>query len=399
MTAATREIDPSPSGSNRTFRALFAFALLAIELGYMLYYRALDTRAGGAAYQSADWLISYADGFVRRGLFGEIFLAVAPAGSVGLWTLFAVQALLYAIVFGFAVWVLVRFRFSWPAIALVAGPAALGFFAWDPAAGFRKEVLVYVSLSLLVWALIAVRRKVGAAVLAVLSLLVFVLAVFSWETSALFLPAYLYLLVRRGEDLGLSVLFRRILAGAFLLVGGAGLALGTLFHGTVSTAQAICEVVREHGFSRPDLCSGAIDAIGWTSQYTLDSVTASFPLYVGYLPLALLALIPVLTTPWLRRNWAWALLIAAAFVPLFVIVTDYGRWINMIVMALIFCIVAGPAQNTFSRAWTWLTVILYTTLWGLPHWLPADYAQPWPWLGLAKVISSTLIDTVARFVG
>ncbi|MBX3099965.1 MAG: hypothetical protein KF761_10340 [Salinibacterium sp.] len=399
MTAAAPDVDRPPTDTTRVFRAVFAVALLAIEFGYLLYYRALDTRDGGAAYQTADWLISYADGFVRRGLFGEVFLALAPSGSAGLWALFAVQGLLYAVVFGFAVWALARARFSWPMIALVCGPAALGFFAWDPAAAFRKEVLAYVSLSLVVWALVAVRRRLIAVVLTVLSLLVFALAVFSWETSALFLPAFLYLLVRRGDDLGLSLLFRRVLAGAFLLVGGTGLALGTLFHGSVATAQAICDVVREHGFTRADLCSGAIDAIGWTSQYTLDSVTASFPLYVGYLPLALLAIIPVLTTPWIRRNWGWALLIALAFLPLFVIVTDYGRWINMIVMALVFCIAAGPIQNTFSRAWTWLTVILYTTLWGLPHWLPADFAQPWPWLGLAKVIGSTLIDTVARFVG
>jgi hypothetical protein len=365
----------------------------------MLFSRALDTRAGGAAYQTADWLINYAGGFVRRGLFGEIFLAVAPEGSAGLWALFLIQALLYAVVFAFAVWVLRRGNFSWSIIALVCGPAAIGFFGWDRAAGFRKEVLAYVSLALLVWGLAAARRRLGAVILAILSLVVFVLAVFSWETSALFLPAFLYLFLRGNEDAHLSTLFRRVLAAAFVVVGGVGLGLGTLFHGSAGTARAVCEVVREHGFTRADLCSGAIDAIGWTAEFTLNSVAKSFPLYAGYLPLAVLAIIPVLTTPWFRRNWGWALVIAAAFVPLFVFVTDYGRWINMIVMALLFCIAAGPAQNAISRAWTWLTAILYTTLWGLPHWLPAAYDRPWPWRGLVELISTAAIAIAGWIFG
>lgn len=385
--------------TTRRFRAVFSLALLAVVAGYMLYYRALDTRAGGAVYQTADWLINYADGFVRRGLFGEIFLAVAPTGGAGLWALFAIQAALYAAIFAFAVWVLWRANFSWSMIALVCSPAALGFFGWDPGAAFRKESLTYVSLALLVWALVAATRKTTSAILAALSLLVFVLAVFSWETSALFLPVYLYLLVRRVDHERLSLVARRVLAGAFLAVGGAGLGLGALFHGSVDTARAICDVVRGHGFSRADLCTGAIDAIGWTSEFTLRSVAESFPLYAGYLPLAILAILPVITTSWFRRNWGWALFIALAFVPLFVIVTDYGRWLNMIVMALLFCIAASPAHDTASRAWTWLSVVLFVTLWGLPHWLPAEYDQPWPWLGLVKVVNSTAIDLVGRLLG
>lgn len=378
----------------RTYRAIVAYAILAIVAISMLYYRALDTRAGGAAYQTADWLINYADGFVRRGLFGQLFLAVAPDGAAGLWALFAIQAALYAVVFAFAAWALWRSSFSWSMIALVCGPAAIGFFGWDPGAGFRKEVLAYVSLALLVWAFVALRRRWARIALAVASLLVFILGVFSWETSALFLPAYLFLLLRRGDH----VVLRRVLAGAFVLVGGAGLLLGTVFHGTVATAAAICDVVRAHGYTAVDLCSGAIDAIGWTSQFTLDSVVESFPLYAGYLPLLVLALIPVVLTPWFRANWGWAVFVAIAFVPLFVIVTDYGRWINMIVMALVFCIAASPVESSVARAWTWLTAILYTTLWGLPHWLAVGTEQ-WPWLGLVKVVNSTAIDLVGRLLG
>jgi hypothetical protein len=376
-----------PTYRGRKHRALFAYALLAVIAGYMLLRRALDTLAGGASFQTADWLINYADGFVRRGLFGEVFLTLAPEGSAGLWTLFAVQTILYGVVFAFGVWALRRTDFSWLMIALVCGPAALGFFAWDPGAAFRKEVLAYVALAVLVWGLAAARRRSTAVFLGVLALIAFGVSVFSWETSALFVPAFVYLLLARNGTDVLPTAARRFLAAAFVAVGGVGLLLGVLFHGSVETATTICDAVRDHGLTRPDLCSGAIEAIGWSSDVTLNTVAASYPLYTGYAVLAALSFIPVVTTPWFRRHWVWALVIGGSIVPLFVIVTDYGRWINMIVMALLFCVVATRVERSESRTWNWMAAVLYTTLWGLPHYLPADQGT-WPWRGLLETLST-----------
>jgi hypothetical protein len=82
-------------------------------------------------------------------------------------------------------------------------------------------------------------------------------------------------------------------------------------------------------------------------------------------------------------------------VPLMVIAQDEGRWISSIVMALFFCIAVRPVQEATSRAWTWIGAVLYTTLWGIPVWLPADYAAPWPWLGLVKTLGAVATDLVA----
>jgi len=390
-------VSVASEGRTRKYRALFAYAVLAIVAGLMLFSRVKDTRAGGAAYQTADWLINYGDGFVRRGLFGQLFLSVTPQGDAGgLWILFGVQSLLYLVIFVFAGWILHRYNYSWSMIALVCGPAAVGFFGWDPGSGFRKEVLAYVALAALVWALVPGGRPRRAVTVSLVSLLVFVVAVFSWETSALFAPAFLYLLLRRTDDLRM---FRRWLAATFLVVAGAGLALGTVFHGTTETATAICDTVRAHGYTGAEICSGAIDAIGWTSSFTLASVAESFPLYAGYIPLIILGLVPVVATRWVRENWRWAVFIAIAFVPLFVIVTDYGRWTNMIVMALLFCIVAGKREDSFSPVWNPLATVLYVSLWGLPHWLPADDDQSWPWLGLVKTLNSSAIDLFGKILG
>ena len=41
------------------------------------------TEGDTGTYRVGDWLINYAGGFVRRGLFGEVLFAVSPPGAVG----------------------------------------------------------------------------------------------------------------------------------------------------------------------------------------------------------------------------------------------------------------------------------------------------------------------------
>jgi hypothetical protein len=240
-----------------------------------------------------------------------------------------------------------------------------------------------------VWSATSVGRR-GAVLLPLGALVFFAVGVFSWEATALFLPAIAYLLFRPGE----AARFRRWLTLAFVAVGAAGLGLAFLSDRSAQTAVTICASVRDHGFTAKDLCAGAIDWLQMSMLDGIQGVVDSFPLFTGYLPLLILAALPIALTPWVRRNKIWTILVAGAFVPLMVIAQDEGRWISTAFIALFFCIAAQPVQEASSRAWTWIGAILYTTLWGIPHWLPADYAG-WPWLGLVKTFSAAATDVVA----
>jgi hypothetical protein len=381
---------PAAPVDHRRVRAGFAYGLLGVIALLVVAYGVQRTAGGGHPYQTADWLINYSAGFVRRGLFGEVFLALAPGGQTGLWVLFAVQTLLYGVVFFFAAWFVRRHDFSWSSIALACGPAAIGFVAWDPQAGARKEVLAYIALALLVWSVTSVGRR-GAVILPLGALVFFAVGMFSWEGTVLFLPAIAYLLFRAGE----AVRFRRWLTVAFALVGALGLVVAFHSDRSASTAAAVCASVRDHGFTAKDLCSGAIDWLQMSMMDGIQGVVESFPLFAGYLPLAVLAVLPIVLTPWARRNVLWAVLIGGAFVPLMVIALDEGRWIAAAVMALFFCIAARPVEEATSPAWTAIGTVLYTTLWGIPHWLPADYSGPWPWLGFVKMVGAAATDALA----
>ena len=378
----------------------FALSVLAFALGRALREYAKTIPAGGDPWMSGDWLINYAGGFVRRGLFGELFLAVAPAGEPGMWGLFAFQAACYGVVLAYFVQTLVVARFSWSMIALLCGPAALAFIGWDTQGGFRKEILAFALLALLAWS----RRSASLAVIVTLASAALVLwgvGVFSWESTAQLLPAAVYLLWT-GATRPL-VVFRRSMAAIFAVVAGVGALLSVIAHGDPGTPNLMCAAVRAHGFLGPDLCGaadaggGGIEAIGWSSSRAILDVAASWPLYIGFLPLIALALFPVIASRWFRANRWWFAAICLAMLPMYFVVTDYGRWTHVLVMALVFCVTAANPLDAEADVWNPLVSVLYVSLWGMPHHLSPDAS--WYGLGLINTLITDIIGWVGTWLG
>ena len=81
----------------------------------------------------------------------------------------------------------------------------------------------------------------------------------------------------------------------------------------------------------------------------------------------MLALVPIATTTWVRQHWRWALMSALAIVPLFVIAADYARWITLLVLELLICLMATERTPTSSIGWNGMASVLYVTLWGIPQ--------------------------------
>lgn len=370
------------------FRKWFSLLFL-ITIFFSIAARQFDaSKRGGAAYQTADWLINYSGGFVRRGLFGELFLSIPVPGSSGIWLLYLVQLSLYGAVLFFGYLMIRRQDFSWISIAVWLSPAALGFFAWDGGSPFRKEVLSYVVLIALVLARGNCSSKVRHSITAFATLL-FALAMFSWEASALFIPLITYL-VWTNPSLAEKLRERYMYVSVFVIIGLLGAINSVLNHGDSDTAAKICERVRSEGYSGEQLCSGAIEAIGWSSSYTLNLVQISYPLYFGYFVLAPLGLAAVLYALRKSVSYVWVLVIAGSFVPLFIVVNDYGRWISMAVISLAFLTTTLKKLPEPKKSWFPYLSIAYLTVWGIPHWLDPNTPQ-WPWLGLL----SSLVD-IAR---
>jgi len=379
-------------------RALFAYLVLGVADRKALGKYSEEIPYGGSPWSAGEWLVNYADGFVRRGLFGELYLQFAPGGMTGLWLLYGIQMSLLLVVVAYGVTALHRSAYSWSTIALVCGPASIPFVGWGDSS-FHKEFLPFVVLALLAWARMSRRRAVNM-VLVLGATALFVLAVFSWEASALLLPAMLYLLVARGGALPGLAVFHRSIAAVLVVVGAVGALLSTLVHGDAETARMVCDAARARGFVGPELCGavgvsgGGIEAIGWTSYKTSMDLATAFPTYFGFLPLIALGVLPVILSRWVRQNWFWAALTVLCVAPLYVVVTDYGRWTAMIVVSLLFCITADDPDGAFSPWWNWVSGITYVSVWGMPHWV-APGTGVWPFLGFG----STMLDIMIEYTG
>ena len=348
----------------------FGVLLLALSFitGFFPYTYSVALH-GGSAYQTGDWLINYGGGFVRRGFFGQFLITVSPNSTFGLILLICIQAILYLSVLSFFAYVLLSREASWLLTLLVCSPAGICFYGWDLGAFGRKEVIGYLILVLLTLRLASQHRRLLSSFLLVASLLIWIFGVLSWEPTALLLPFVLVILSAHNSP-GQRTIPKKFVRLSFLLTGVLGLVVSMIRKGNPENALQICDQLRINGYGGKDICSGAIDAIGWTSQFTLNTVQESFPLYFWYLPLFAFSIYPLIRSRILVGFERYALISFLPIFPLFIVVSDYGRWFTMYYTSLLITLIACGRTDIklSSHMNSKFFGVIFLLSWGIPHW-------------------------------
>lgn len=373
----------STSSRLRLGRIGVVLAILGLSAFQLLREMYREGHGGGNGSRTSDWLINYAGGFVRRGLFGEFVLSITPNGTAAVWATIGFQALCYSIVAAYVVRFLQRSDFSWSSIALACAPIGLAFAGWDLQGGIRKEYIVYAAMALLGFARhdgMHRRRRI----LVVAALALFTLGVFSWEATVVATPMMLFLLRGQADEEPWHV--RGWAPVAVLGIAAAGIVTAALHRGTPDQVARICQRLVDHGLDRV-LCTGGVTWLEWELPHIWDQLAAFFPNYLWYLAFLPIGLLPILLSPWLRRHGWWFALTAAAVAPLYFIGLDYGRWNSMQFMFASLVIMAGRVEDAMSRAWGPSTTVLFVASWGLPHYGPIA-ATP---LGLGFIAAVTAL--------
>ena len=286
-----------------------------------------------------EWLINYSGGFIRRGLLGQALLLLQRATGLPLVSLTGgLQMLLYAAFSASLLPLLRGLRWSLPLLALLLSPATLAFTVLDPPTSARKEVLLFLALSLLVY---TVRfRRPRKWQLALTISIVAPLLVLTHEALAVFLPYLLLPLLLSTSD------FREAarLALLPLLLTALALAFIVMHPGGSREAAAVCESVGGHLDQRPGgLCNGAIAYLPLTPAEaraeTLRAIRVyhypsrySLPILLSALPIGLLLARRLRAEGWERATSLLLVLIGVsllASLPLFVVARDWGRWVEI----------------------------------------------------------------------
>ena len=306
----------------------------------------------GSDWNSSEWLINYAAGFVRRGLGGQILMDILQHTGWRFFPLWAGFSLaVYVGLCGFVLWRSWRTRAkaAWRCILLL-NPALLLFPAESAPYGsfLRKEVLFVAATAILVLLAEFVLRPVSegrakpagspALYLATCVILSTVLALiheglflFCWLPLAFAITCH-FLRKLQWSRPALAI----ALAGAFIPPVAAAAAC-VHWHGSTTSAVEICESWHPLGVATQCFAPGhfppAVAALGWTTSYAASIPRHAAWRYPFFLLFYAAAIVVILAA--IRKLYPWAkvaemlpllLLPFLASLPISAIGWDWGRY-------------------------------------------------------------------------
>lgn len=352
----------------RFFKRFAEYAPFGVFLFLIVFvgYYALEINNGGNSWKTADWLINYDSGLIRRGLIGTLIIWTPTSGMSLLWTTFAIQMLLYFMMFINVVRIFRLKKRDWRWYLILFSPAFLLFPFYGFPGGFRKEIIGFVAFSYLCLKY-ASRKLQNSHLFAVTGMLT--IAFFSHELNVLVLPFFVYLLVISYKEQLIRLKTLVLSTITWAVIGGISLILTILRPGDAQQAKVICSTITSKNL-KDDLCLGAIAALGWDTSNSVNRVIQNLRYESLLTPLLLLvSLIPLFLLGWFnRRNWALTVTGFVSLIPLYIVALDWGRWIHILV-TFVFCTALSVKFEERVRDFraSRLIAIPYMTLWSIPH--------------------------------
>jgi len=371
----------APAAASHLASLSMAAALVALAAAYFVELR--EGAATSLGFRVGDWLVNYESGFVRRGLLGSPIISAATAlGARPEWIVLSLQAALYALLFVLLFLLARRKRTNVWFLAFLFSPAALLFPLYDEAVIGRKDVLFFVAFALYAWWMPRPgSRRASAAAFALGAAVTLAHEMFFFFTPYFFAMRLLQAEVRLQADL------RRFAPELSLFCGALVALLLVVTIGADMHGAAQCAGLLARGFDR-DLCSGIMEypvtTIGESLHETAVTVRAEHYLrdYPIAAALAALPLVPFFGSVRRRVSRTAALGVLAALVftlPLFALVIDWGRLLNIHAMAISVLTAAfvldertEPGSAFGVRpAWLRIAIVLiiglYLTGWSIRH--------------------------------
>ena len=321
---------------------------------------------GGHEWYTAEWLINYNYGFIRRGLFGTFILNLPLSPQI---TLIFLTVFLSLIYLGYIITVCLiylRNDQNFYSHLILFSPAFLLFHSSNPEAIFRKELIGLLSVALFSFNYVAKNKKIILS----LSYILFVVAIFSAEYNLYFVPLVIYLMKRKQEEnivLFSTLISIPIFIYFYLYVNSIDTALN---------AKLICTGLKELNYHQ-NICVGAIDWLGLSITETYNRTTHFYDSqYYYYLYYFLVGIGPLILSRSINKNKILFLLYIFLFIPLFIVSIDWGRHIFMLVSIFSILQFSEDKENKkFSTSMLYFT-LLFLILFYIPYWEGSIASNP-----------------------
>ena len=128
----------------------FYFLIWAALIFFVFQY-GMEISKGGNEWKTGDWLINYESGPVRRGFFGQIVIYLASLGGDLKWIVFFIQSIAYVAIYYLVIKIYFMRQRNYAWYIFIFSPAFLFFPLFDIQGGFRKEILQFLSFSIIAY--------------------------------------------------------------------------------------------------------------------------------------------------------------------------------------------------------------------------------------------------------
>ena len=304
------------------------FLILGIFLFQEILVHFYETFVTGRPHNHklGDWAINYNDGFVRRGLVGQILLYLDWHLSISLLNSLFFFPLI--VVFSFYFFLLNIFlnlknkSLFW--FFLFLSPSFLLFSFYDFEGGFRKENLGFLSFSILIFSFTVNANKKFI----IISIIVYLVAAFSHEMNSFFLLFYISVCYYLYSNNKISFNFLIFTISSYSLISILSIIISFIFSG-VGHSPGICETVTNTGIHN-NICGGSIFVLEKDILYYISKTFQHFPNYpIYYTPLLIFAILPIFIVKNFFKVKFLILISFLSILPLFFIAADWGRWISV----------------------------------------------------------------------
>ncbi len=357
-------------------RRAWLLALFAVISAYLFLVVGVQRLAASSAWITGDWLINYSDGFVRRGLIGEIGRQLHYSAAIDpVWVVVICKAFCYSTMCASLLLLGARRKIGLIEIAILLSPALLPFEINDPLGSGRKEIVLLALFTLYVVAGEFLPRGAKPPqqqwrfwyLLVTLPVLTLI-----HEGLFFFFPFFLLYAWIKDDDLRSEA----FAFGVPYVVSAVAVSLSWMFRGGIGIAAAMCSSLTAMAVSS-DVCGGATAAL------------ERYDVHVGggdiqrYLLLAILTFGPLL---WYgtqairpsnrRRSLVGMCLATLATAPLYVMSEDWGRWLHVtavLVLVIVFACkeehVYLPVRRPAFAVACIAAIAIFAFSWQMPHWI------------------------------
>ncbi len=323
---------------NKFLIPLISFFFIAVITGYLYALYFYTIKCDG--WITGDWLVNFQAGFVRRGLCGYLilglsdFLKLKPNFTV-MWIQIAIYIAYMLVLF----LLLYRKEINIWFLILLLSPVTLRFTILDPRTVGRKEIILLLLYGLYI---LCLNRKVLKSYLVIfLFSAALLIATLFHELVFFYTPYFIlaaYLKAKIDDEPFHFLKTVLVISGSFLIM------IPIYLFGKTINGSVICSGLMEKGLS-DNICKGILAP--WTKDFGMKDAlihAKEHGYYPAYGTCLFLGLLPFALYIKYSKNYIAPLkkfLVAFLFLflfsfPLFLFAIDWGRWLNIHFMLLLF---------------------------------------------------------------